>query len=200
MKRGFTIVELMVSVGIIAVLLTIVIVAAGGAQSAVRKDRREAMRVALEQGITAFYAELGEWPRAIESRIDSTQGSSCVFKGSEADEIFREVIAKAYGSSKGAKVMLVDVSALFVAESASLKDPSRVFNHSGRGLDLSQMRVEGEDAQDAINRLSFGYPCVKHGRFCRFWVKYNVKSDSVEVHPTPQDFEDDGYHGCTAAN
>lgn len=189
MKRGFTIVELMVSVGIIAILLTIVIVAAGGSQSKAREHRAVALQTALEQAIAAYYAELGEWPRAIETKAnsggtpDADRGHSFTFTEDETDSVFREIVAKAFGSSKGSKAALVDVMALFVAPSASLKENTSGWgcSHSGRGLDLSQMMATGEDAKSAINQLSFGYPCSEHGRFCRFWLKYNVPSDAVTV-------------------
>ena len=189
MRRGFTIVELMVSVGIIAILLTIVIVAAGGAQGKAREHRAVALQTALEQAIAAYYAELGEWPSAIETKANSggtpnaDKGHSFVFTEDETDSVFREVVGKAFGNSKGSKAALVDVKALFVARTASLKENASGWGcpHCGRGCELSQMMAPGEDSASAINQLSFGYPCSDHGRFCRFWIKYNVPSDAVTV-------------------
>lgn len=182
MKRGFTIVELMVSVGIIAILLTIVIVAAGGAQKGARDKRTEALRVALEQAVTAYYAQVGEWPNAIETKIDSIRDESYTFTENETDSIFREVVGKAFGRGKGARAVLVDVSALFVAKTSNLgPKPSTGCAHCGLGMDFAQMQAKGAGASSMVNQLSFGYPCADHGRFCRFKISYDVKSDSVTV-------------------
>lgn len=182
MKRGFTIVELMVSVGIIAILLTIVIVAARGSLGKAREHRTEAMRVALEQAIAAYYAQAGEWPHAIEARIDSIRGNSYTFTESETDSIFREVVAKALGGAKGEKATLVDVSALFVAKTAELRKGEKKWcAHCGPGCDFSELQSKGARVQDLVGQYSFGYPCTDHGRFCRFGIRYNVKSDAVSV-------------------
>ena len=53
MKKGFTIVELLVVIGVLAVLMTIVVVAASGVQKGGREKRASAMRSALEQAIAA---------------------------------------------------------------------------------------------------------------------------------------------------
>ena len=64
MKKGFTIVELLVVIGVLAVLMTIVVVAASGVQKGGREKRASAMRSALEQAIAAYYAQEGKWPAA----------------------------------------------------------------------------------------------------------------------------------------
>ena len=189
MKRGgFTIVELMVCVGIIAILLTIVVVAAQGSLGKARVHRTAAMQTALEQGLAAYYAELGEWPRAIEAKANSNErpnadnGNAVTFTEGETDEIFREVVGKAFGEGRGAKSALVDVSALFVAKTAGLqRTPDYGCTHCGYGRELSELTNAGSDERVPISQLSFGYPCAEHGRFCRFWIKYNVRSDSVSV-------------------
>lgn len=182
MKRGFTIVELMVSVGIIAILLTIVIVAAGGAQKSAREKRTEALRVALEQAVTAYYAQVGEWPNAIETKINSIRNDSYTFSESETDSIFQEVVGKAFGQGKGAKVALVDVSALFVAKTAGLRRAADYgCAHCGLGMDFAQLQAKESGGRGLVNQLSFGYPCTEHGRFCRFKISYDVKSDAVTV-------------------
>ena len=56
-KRGFTIIELMLVVGILAILITIVVVAASGVQKASREKRAIAMASALEQALGAYYAQ-----------------------------------------------------------------------------------------------------------------------------------------------
>ena len=32
-----------------------------------------------------------------------------------------------------------------------------------------------------LSQMSFGYPGKEYGRFCRFWITYNGKTDTVTV-------------------
>ena len=174
MKKAFTIVELLVVVGILSVLITIVVVAASGVQKAAREKRAEAMRVSLEQGITAYYAQMGKWPQPIESKLSSMTESTYRFGASETDAIFREVVGKAYGQGSGAKSALVDASALFVAKNAT--GSGKVY-----GIDFSEAVKKGSRRRISLSEMTFGYPDKETGRFRRFFITYNGKTDSVKV-------------------
>lgn len=186
MKRGFTLVELMVTVGILAILLTIVIIAAGGVVETAREKRAEATRIALEQGIATYYAQTDEWPKAIEDRIGSQKsGTEFTLSDSEADQVFAEVVGKAFGSGKGLKSMMLDASGLYVADRSGLRSPVSADvcpqRHCGRGIDFAEVTKKGAKNRLSLGQLAFGYPCKEHGRFCRFKIQYDVKSDSVKV-------------------
>ena len=92
MKKGFTIVELLVVIGVLAVLMTIVVVAASGVQKGGREKRASAMRSALEQAIAAYYAQEGKWPAAIENQTSSMTDEKYTFDASATDAIFRETV------------------------------------------------------------------------------------------------------------
>ena len=196
MKKGFTIVELLVVIGVLAVLMTIVVVAASGVQKGGREKRASAMRSALEQAIAAHYAQEGKWPAAIENQTSSMTDEKYTFDASATDAIFREIVGKAYGKGTGARSLLVDASALFVARTSSLKDGGKGChdNHTDRtqknfcgnqgcvrGIDFSEAVKKGGKHHIPLSQMSFGYPGKEYGRFCRFWITYNGKTDTVTV-------------------
>ena len=197
MKRGFTIVELLVVIAVIGILGGIVTSATVGAIKNARGNRRDAMRVALEQAISTYYAQEGKWPDAIESKIRSgLDEDTYTFSPSECDEIFRQVVGKGFGKS-GRKSVLVDATALFVARSSQLGNGGEgcFDNHSNRkksstycgnkncigGVDFSTAVAKSGPKHIRFNEMAFGYQGKDAGKFCRFWVKYNGKTDSVKV-------------------
>ena len=196
MKRGFTIVELLVVIAVIGILGGIVTSATVGAIKNARGSRRDAMRVALEQAISTYYAQEGKWPDAIERKVGSMDTDTYTFNASECDEIFRQVVGKGFGKS-GRKSVLVDAMALFVARSSQLGNNGEgcFDNHSNRkntktfcgnkkcigGVDFSTAVAKSGKNHIRFNEMAFGYQGKENGKFCRFWVKYNGKTDSVTV-------------------
>lgn len=181
---------------ILAVLVSIVVVAASGAIKNSREKRASAMATALEQGIAAYYAQEGRWPQVMESKIGSIDEEKYTFNHGETDAIFREVVGKGFGKGSGSRSMLVDASALFVANSSRLGNGGWGCNdnHSDRtssGYCGNQNCVAGVDFTEAVKRggknripfaqMAFGYQGRVNGRFRRFRIIYNSKTDSVEV-------------------
>lgn len=196
-RRGFTIIELLTVVGIIAVLATIVVTASAGALRHARARRADAMRVSLEQAISAYYAQEGEWPDVIERYADDANEEVHTFSARDTDSIFQDVVGKAYGKSKSArKSVLVDASALFVCDKRNIKNGEKgCFDKHGKRNEANycgdQHCINGIDFTLAANcngkyyipfdRMVFGYAGPTYGKFCRFWIKYNSKTDSVTV-------------------
>lgn len=197
MKRGFTIVELLVVIAVIGVLGGIVTNATVGAIRNARGSRANAMRTALEQAISTYYAQEGRWPDAIEQKISSGMDEDTyTFTASECDDIFRQVVGKGFGKS-GRKSVLVDATALFVARSSQLGNGGKgcFDNHSNQknrntycgnqkcigGIDFSIATARSGKNHIRFNEMAFGYQGKEAGKFCRFWVKYNGKTDSVTV-------------------
>lgn len=194
-RMGFTVIELLVVISIIAILSTIVTVAAGGAIKQSRSRRAEAMRVALEQAVSSYYAQTGKWPDVIERKAAAMDTETYTFSPSETDAIFQKVVGKAYGKD-GPRSILVDASALFVADSQRLRNNHKGCsdNHSDRrkggycgdqhcigGLDFSMAANRNSKHHIGFSNMAFGYAGAEHGKFCRFWVEYNSKTDSVRV-------------------
>lgn len=179
MKRGgFTIVELLAVIAIIAILATIITIASIGAIHNARAVRADSMAQALQQAITTYYAQEGKWPDIIETKIKSDDREVITFQATDNDDIIRQVVGKGFGKSGGRRSALIDASALLVADSGKL-------GTSG------QKRVTALEFPKAANRnskhhipfsgMAFGYQDVDTGAFCRYWVTYDTKTDSVSV-------------------
>ena len=71
MKRGFTIVELMMVIGILAVLMTIITTAATGAIKEARTNRANALVVAVQEGLNTYYAQKDNWPEPLRTKVEN---------------------------------------------------------------------------------------------------------------------------------
>ena len=198
-RRGFTIVELLIVIAIIGILGTIVTTGALGALKNARAKRCEGMRVALEQGLNAYYSQEGKWPKTI---VDKAAGGidtdTYLFSADECDKILQEVVGKGFGKY-GKKSVLVDATGLFVARKNSLGNGGKgcYDNHrdnstegrktycAGRGcingVEFSVATARSGKHHIRFQDMSFGFQGPNEGKFCRFWVQYNGKTDSVRV-------------------
>ena len=188
MKRGFTIIELLMVVAIIAVLATLVTTASVATMRSSRGKRREAMRIALEAAIATYHAQDAneKWPSAIESLAQG--GDSGVLSESQAQAVFREIVKKSVGAS-GAKNPLIDPGGLFVAASGATDGKST-------GLAFTDALHGGPHRRKlGVSQMEFGYQGRKSGRFRRFNVIYHAETDSVKVSACCH--ECCGVNGCT---
>lgn len=174
MKRGgFTIIELLVVVGIISVLATIVTVTASGSVKSTRTKRCAIMADVLREGLATFYARNGKWPGGIESYAKS--GKDHTFQGSEPDPIFQEVVK---GSVKKTAAPYLNPHGLFVApvgEAAS---------KNARGLNFDEAIRKNPPKHYRhlnVNQMAFGFQRPSDGKFVRYKIKYIAATDSVNV-------------------
>ena len=123
-RRGFTIVELLMVIGIIAVLSTIVTTAASGAMKQARGRRADALVQMVQAGISTYHAQNDEWPDFNPSgkrgnvRLSNgdTDPERYELTETEVDNMIRKVVRVS------AKNPLIDVTGLFVARSGSVND------------------------------------------------------------------------------
>ena len=193
-RKAFTIIELLTVMAVISILVTIVVVATNGALKSARLKRAESMRIVLEQAISAYYAQEGKWPQAIESQLGSIDTDTYTLSESQADALFQQIVKKSCGKD-GRQSVLVDVSALFVCEASNCgngnkgcydqhvrgKDGYCGNGHCRPGLDFSEAVKNGSKRHLSISQMAFGYPGAEYGKFCRFWVTYNSRTDAVTV-------------------
>ena len=198
MKKAFTIIELLVVIAVIGVLVTIVVVAAQGALKSARAKRADSMCLVLEQAIEAFRAQDpgGKWPSALETKLSSIDTDTYTLSANETDGVFQEVVKKGFGKAGGRQSVLVDASALYVCDKSNCGNGNAGCNdnHGDReqasfcgnkrcrpGLDFSEAVKRGSSRHLSIDQMAFGYQGPEYGKFCRFKIIYNSRTDSVKV-------------------
>ena len=173
-RRGFTIVELMMVIGVIAVLMTIVTTTAMSSMRGSREKRTEAMRVALQTAITTYQAQdsEGKWPKEIETFAEKAE--SAVLSESDAQKVFQKIVQMSIGQGER-YLPLIDPKGLFVA-------PYGVMDGKGAGRSFSEARQgDGRRQKLPVAQMAFGYQGKMTGRFHRFNIVYHAQTDSVEV-------------------
>ena len=73
-KSGFTIVEMLVVVAIIAILAGAITMGVNGMFYKSRVGRAKSMRAMLQSGLETFYARTGEWPSPIKDIAEKIKG------------------------------------------------------------------------------------------------------------------------------
>ena len=204
MKKGFTIVELMMVVGIIIVLMGVITTAAAQSIRASRTRRADALCSLVQAGMNAYYARYDEWPGSIGSRIangsigtrsndEGTQGSSdndkYVLTGTEVRSCVKALVDE---TKNGTPVM--DISGLFVSRfPGELSGGTGSGNAKGETSASSVRKAYGMDFMSAIHgtrtsrkkmttsEMYFGYPDPKTGYFLRFKMVYSIPTDQFAV-------------------
>lgn len=181
-RRGFTIVELLMVVGIISVLITISVTAINGSIRAARVQRAEALCTLVGQAITAYYAQKGEWPFTVQEQPDK---DIYTLTADEVRKAIKTVVMEIKNNNP-----LIDVSGLFVSRDS--RDPAEeTCSHGKRyypakgayGMDFMQA-IRGSKHSETkmkLSEMSFGYPHPENGQFMRFIIRYSYVSDSITV-------------------
>lgn len=174
MKRGFTIVEMLIVISVIGVLMGIVTTAARNSVRDARDRRRLTMATVLEQGMSTFYAKAGQWPQALEDIVRKGQfGTNDTdwyeLSEDEVDKCFQE-IAKCSTKTRNP---VMDVTGLFVAPKSAKRGMD--FNVARNGRKKNDMRL-------SVDKMVFGYPEKDSGKFIRYKMKYSIPGDTVKVY------------------
>ena len=199
-RSGFTIVEMLVVVAILGVLVGIVTTAAGSAIRQTRVKRCAAMRTVLQAGLATYYAQKGEWPGALEGIAKNSSKTIVDLSDGELNQVFQAIARESMEKANP----LIDVSALYVCRNSSVKgcndlhgesrphnELDEEFHPNGScsknhfcgnlncagGLDFTKARASGV----GVGAMAFGYPGKYHGKFRRYYIRYNTQTDSVMV-------------------
>ncbi len=176
-KRGFTIVEMLMVIGILAVLLGIITTASSTAIRQARVKRMEAMRTVLQAGLATYYTQKGVWPGALKSWCDNGPGNAKTrvdyLSDTQADAVFQELARESVRGSQ-----MLDVTGLFVARASQAGSNAKNVD----GMDFrAAMTKTNKRGKIPINQLAFGYATKTTGKFRRYIIKYNFETDSCTV-------------------
>lgn len=185
-RQGFTLVELMMVVGILAVLMSIVVASVSSSMKAARERRTTALCVAVETGLATYYAQTDEWPDPLGGKVRSGSFSSSNNEGVQgrtdaekyvltANEV-RQMVKKLVDEAKEGNP-LMDISGLFVS-----RDPGEK-GGKGYGMDFfTAVRGDKRSRKKMkTGEMYFGYPDRDTGKFRRFKMVYSIPTDSLSV-------------------
>ena len=180
MRKGFTIVELMLVIGIIAVLMGIITTAASSSVKSSRSRKADVLCTIVQTGLATYYEQKGSWPVSI-----STTGNKADYDNNSKDpdsielsaEQVRTCVKKLVDEAKQNNPMM-DISGLFVSRSQGERNTGPAM-----GLDFMQAIRGTKQSRKKMKtaEMYFGYPESEHGWFRRFRMVYSVPGDSISV-------------------
>ena len=131
-RGGFTIVELMMVVGIIGILMGIITTAAASSIKQARSRRASALCAAVEAGLSTYYAQNDRWPEPLGSRIangslgtrsndegldNQSNEDKYVLTASEVRQMIQSIVKCAKDGNP-----MMDISGLYVSRDPGEKD------------------------------------------------------------------------------
>lgn len=193
MKKGFTIVELLMVIGIIAMLMGIVTTAASSSIRASRKQRADALCTIVQTALATYREQKGEWPINMPVSRANSEGANSqnaaekvVLNGTEVRACVKALVDEAKQGNP-----MMDISGLWVSRSdgelgrASSNDKFSNTGPSKRALGMDFMSaVRGtkwSKKKMKTSEMYFGYPDPETGYFLRFKMTYSIPTDSITV-------------------
>lgn len=172
-RKGFTIVEMLMVLGIIAVLLGLVTSAATSAIKHARDHKASACQQIIQAGIASYRAQLGEWPGRLKSLSENGVPNNkryYTLETSEYDQVISEVVKE---SVNGNGTPLMDVNGLIVAPKSS---------NGSWGIEFREAvkKQKKHGGKIKVSDMAFGYQ-DSSGHFHRFTITYNPDADNVTV-------------------
>ena len=185
MRRGFTIIELVMVIAILGILLGIVTTAAANSIKQARVRKADACCRIVQAGFETYYAQKGEWIGGIDAKIKGEKTNSegknynsdddlYVLEPGDVDEMMRDIL-KEYKRGNPC----LDISGLFVSRKQGLpgsKDLGLDFMTAIRGTPK-----EKNGQRMSSSEMHFGYPEESHGYFRHFKVVYSKPTDQMKV-------------------
>ena len=169
MKKGFTIIELLVVLAIIGILLGIVTTAAASSIKQARARKADACCTIVKQALATFYAQEGRWPGSIGRSIE---GGSVTGSGNNPD-VYE--LQPSRSSDRPREVRLQNGSVTYRPAKGAF------------GLDFWDAvkgRKKDSPYRMTTGDMNFGYPYVDGG-FMPFRVLYSIPTDEMRVEKWP---------------
>ena len=197
MKKGFTIVELMMVIGVIAILMGIITTAASSSMKAARARKADILCSAVQAGLAVYYEQKGEWPVTISTTGNQEEGAgnqrnpdSIELTGPQVRACVKALVDEAKQNNP-----MMDISGLFVSrQDGELQGGSKGTGVIGGnetkvkvkpvyGLDFMQAIRGTRKSQKKMKtgEMYFGYPDPETGYFLRFKMVYSVPGDTITV-------------------
>ena len=175
MKRGFTIIELLMVIAILAVLLGIVTTAATASIRQSRERKTQAMKQTLQNGIAAYRVRKGKWPGKLEDWAEQQHdGTVGYLSNSDYDRVMQDLLKLSAGKSAKARVMdPVGLSVIPVSGTDGKVDC----------MDFRSVTTKNNKHAKRMeyNEMTVVYPRTDNGRAYRFVIEYNTESDEAAV-------------------
>ncbi len=189
-RRGFTIVELLVVIAVLAVLMGIVSTAAASVMRKSRARKNDALRTLLQQGIMTYHAQKNHWPPENDQLDDWAENG--VPEGGDPDErgylnqkqyddLMRHLMKECL-NARGNPVM--DVSGFTAvklsAVNSSKKDKDGNPSCSGEDIQTWVAKQRAGDGPKS-DQMAFGYANSERNHFRRFRIRFVPETGSVKV-------------------
>ena len=192
-KRGFTIVEMLMVIAVLAVLMGIVSTAASSVIRKSRVRKNEALRTALQTGIATYCQQEGFWPpgksgtlqKWSNNGLDADDRSTGIgtLDDSSYDTLMNHLVTLCLNAS-GNKVMDVSGFTAVRKSATSTKDEKGLPKCFGEEVKAWVAKLKASNARGSapqIGEMTFGYSSSDKGYFRRFVIKYNAEADNVTV-------------------
>ena len=176
MKKGFTIVELLMVIAILGVLLGIVTTAATASIRQSRERQAKAMQNTLQNGIAAYRARKGEWPGDLENwaKNPPDKGTLGYLTNNRYDDVMHKLLSASSGKSSKSRVM--DPVGLAVIPTGGTDGKIDCMDYRTVTTKNNKHAKRMEP-----NEMTVVYPRTSDGKALRFVIEYNTESDEVVV-------------------
>lgn len=175
MKKGFTIVELLMVVAILAVLLGIVTTAATASIRQSRERQAQAMKQTLQNGIAAYKVRKGKLPGKLEDWANRQNEDTLGYLSrSDYDNLMHELLRASSGKTTKSRVM--DPVGLVVI-------PTGLDDGKVNCMDYRSVTTKNNKHSKKMepNEMTVVYPRRDDGKAMRYVIEYNTESEEVSV-------------------
>ena len=176
MKKGFTIIELLMVIAILAVLLGIVTTAATASIRQARERRTQAMKQTLQNGIAAFRVRnRGKWPGKLEDWATQQNDDKLGYlSNNNYDNVMHELLKASSGKMTKSRVM--DPVGLSVIPTTGADGKLNCMDYRSVTTKNNKHAKRMEPSE-----MTVVYPRTDDGKALRYVIEYNSESDEVSV-------------------